>query len=159
MKCPHCGYIDSKVLDSRQMDEGSATRRRRLCEACDGRFTTYERIDMISFSVIKKNGEREPFDRDKLINGIMKSCHKRPVSTNQVEAIASVAERAIMASLSREIESVTIGKIVMDKLREIDEVAYVRFASVYKQFKDIETFMNELSEILKERDNETFDKH
>jgi len=152
MKCPHCGYIDSKVLDSRQMDDGSATRRRRLCEACDGRFTTYERIDTIAYSVVKKSGEREPFDRTKLVNNIMKSCHKRPISIDQVEAIAAVAEREVMASLSREIESGKIGEIVMDKLKEIDEVAYVRFASVYKQFKDIETFMAELSGILKERD-------
>ena len=159
MKCPHCHYMDSKVLDSRQMDDGSAIRRRRLCEACDGRFTTYERIDTIAFSVIKKSGDRELFDRTKLINGIMKSCHKRPVSVDQVESIAALAEREVMASLSREIESVKIGEIVMDKLRDIDEVAYVRFASVYKQFKDIETFMNELSGLLREKDNETFDKH
>ena len=152
MKCPHCGYIDSKVLDSRQMDDGSATRRRRLCEACDGRFTTYERIDTIAYSVVKKSGEREPFDRTKLVNNIMKSCHKRPISIDQVEAIAAVAEREVMASLSREIESGKIGEVVMDKLKEIDEVAYVRFASVYKQFKDIETFMTELSGILKERE-------
>jgi len=151
--------MDSKVLDSRQMDDGSAIRRRRLCEACDGRFTTYERIDTIAFSVIKKSGDRELFDRTKLINGIMKSCHKRPVSVDQVESIAALAEREVMASLSREIESVKIGEIVMDKLRDIDEVAYVRFASVYKQFKDIETFMNELSGLLREKDNETFDKH
>ncbi|MCL2565816.1 MAG: transcriptional regulator NrdR [Defluviitaleaceae bacterium] len=159
MKCPYCSYIDSKVLDSRQMDEGAAIRRRRLCEACDERFTTYERIDTIAFSVIKKNGEREYFDRAKLINGIMKSCHKRPISIEQIESIATLAEQQVMASLSREIESVKIGKIVMDKLRELDEVAYVRFASVYKQFKDIETFMKELSGLLKEKDNETFNQH
>jgi len=134
------------------MDDGSATRRRRLCEACDGRFTTYERIDTIAYSVVKKSGEREPFDRTKLVNNIMKSCHKRPISIDQVEAIAAVAEREVMASLSREIESGKIGEVVMDKLKEIDEVAYVRFASVYKQFKDIETFMTELSGILKERE-------
>ena len=156
MKCPYCSYIDSKVLDSRQMDEGAAIRRRRLCEACDERFTTYERIDTIAFSVIKKNGEREYFDRAKLINGIIKSCHKRPISIEQIESIATLAEQQVMASLSREIESVKIGEIVMDKLRELDEVAYVRFASVYKQFKDIETFMKELSGLLKEKDNETF---
>jgi len=141
------------------MDEGAAIRRRRLCEACDERFTTYERIDTIAFSVIKKNGEREYFDRAKLINGIMKSCHKRPISIEQIESIATLAEQQVMASLSREIESVKIGKIVMDKLRELDEVAYVRFASVYKQFKDIETFMKELSGLLKEKDNETFNQH
>lgn len=152
MKCPHCGYIDSKVLDSRQMDEGSATRRRRLCESCDGRFTTYERIDTIAYSVIKKSGDREPFDRAKLINNIMKSCHKRPISIDQVEAIAAAVEREVMASLSREMESHKIGEIVMDKLKEVDEVAYVRFASVYKQFRDIETFMTELSGILKDRE-------
>jgi len=135
------------------MDDGSATRRRRLCEACDGRFTTYERIDTIAYSVVKKSGEREPFDRAKLVNNIMKSCHKRPISIDQVEAIAAVAEREVMASLSREIDSGKIGEVVMDKLKEIDEVAYVRFASVYKQFKDIETFMAELSGILRERDN------
>ena len=156
MKCPYCSYIDSKVLDSRQMDEGTAIRRRRLCEACDERFTTYERIDTVAFSVIKKNGEREYFDRAKLINGIMKSCHKRPVSIEQIEAIATLAERQVTASLSREIESVKIGEIVMDKLRELDEVAYVRFASVYKHFKDIETFMKELSGLMKEKDDETF---
>jgi len=134
------------------MDEGSATRRRRLCESCDGRFTTYERIDTIAYSVIKKSGDREPFDRAKLINNIMKSCHKRPISIDQVEAIAAAVEREVMASLSREMESHKIGEIVMDKLKEVDEVAYVRFASVYKQFRDIETFMTELSGILKDRE-------
>jgi transcriptional repressor NrdR len=141
------------------MDEGSATRRRRLCEACSERFTTYERIDTVAVSVIKKSGEREPFDRAKLVNGIMKSCHKRPVSIEQAEAIAALAEREFLSSLSREVESVKIGELVMDKLKEIDEVAYVRFASVYKQFKDIETFMAELSGILKERDNETLNRN
>ena len=148
MKCLYCDNMESKVLDSRQMEGGRAIRRRRLCEACDGRFTTYERVDTIAFSVIKKNGEREYFDRAKLINGIMKSCHKRPISQDQVEAIAALAEQEVMASLTREIESVKIGQIVMERLREIDEVAYVRFASVYKQFKDIETFMKELSGLL-----------
>jgi len=143
--------MESKVLDSRQMEGGSAIRRRRLCEACDERFTTYERIDTIAFSVIKKNGEHEYFDRAKLINGIMKSCHKRPISIDQIEGIATKAEQEAMASLTREIESVKIGQIVMEALREIDEVAYVRFASVYKQFKDIETFMKELSGLLDER--------
>ena len=152
MKCPYCGFIDSKVIDSRQMDAGAAIRRRRLCEQCGGRFTTYERIDTIAFSVIKKNGEREPFDRAKLINGIVKSCHKRPVSMEQMEEIASTVEQMVMNSLTKEVESNEIGELIMDKLKEIDEVAYVRYASVYKQFKDIDTFMNELSGLLKKKE-------
>ncbi|WP_250230070.1 transcriptional regulator NrdR [Anaeropeptidivorans aminofermentans] len=153
MKCPFCGSIDSKVVDSRAMEDGKAIRRRRQCESCGERFTTYERIDIIPVAVIKRNGERESFDRSKLLNGIIKSCNKRPISMEEMEKIADYVEGSVLNSLNKEIESNKIGEMVMDKLKEVDEVAYVRFASVYKKFKDIDTFMEELSKLLREKNN------
>lgn len=151
LKCPFCGFVDTKVIDSRGQDDNSAIRRRRACEGCGKRFTTYERIDMIPMTVIKRNGTREIFDKNKLLGGIMKSCNKRPVSVTQMEAIVDEIETAVMNTMEKEIESKEIGNMVMDKLKDIDEVAYVRFASVYRQFTDLNTFMEELSKMLKEK--------
>jgi transcriptional repressor NrdR len=142
---------NTKVIDSRTMDEGSAIRRRRQCEACSERFTTYERVDMIPLTVVKRDRTREGFDRSKVLDGIIKSCNKRSISVKEMEDIVTQIESAISNSLAREIESCEIGDMVMDKLREIDEVAYVRFASVYKRFTDIDTFMAELSELLHDK--------
>ena len=155
MKCPFCNNDDTKVIDSRSQDENSAIRRRRLCEKCGKRFTTYERIDTIPMTVIKNNGTRETFDKNKLISGIMKSCNKRPITAKQISDIADDIENAVMSSMDKEIESKEIGSMVMDRLKKIDEVAYVRFASVYRQFKDINTFMEELAKMLNEKDKET----
>lgn len=153
MKCPFCGNIDTKVIDTRTMEDNSAIRRRRYCEKCSERFTTYERIDTIPLAVIKSNDTRETFDRNKLLKGIMMSCNKRPVSMEQMESIAKDIENAILNSMKKEIDSKEIGEMVMDRLKSVDEVAYVRFASVYRQFKDIDSFMNELGKLLKERKN------
>ncbi len=151
MKCPFCNFEDTKVIDSRSQDDNSTIRRRRLCESCGKRFTTYERIDTIPITVIKNNGTREIFDKNKLMGGIMKSCNKRPVSVNQIEAICDDIENTIMSGTDKEIESKDLGNMVMDRLKEVDEVAYVRFASVYRQFKDINTFMAELAKLLNEK--------
>ncbi len=151
MKCPFCNYEDTKVIDSRSQDDNSTIRRRRLCENCGKRFTTYERIDTIPMTVIKRNGNREMFDKAKLLGGIMKSCNKRPITVKQMEEIVDDIENAIMSSMEKEIASEEIGTMVMDRLKEIDEVAYVRFASVYRQFKDINTFMEELGKLLQEK--------
>ena len=148
MKCPYCQYEDTKVIDSRTMDDNSAIRRRRLCEKCDERFTTYERVETVLPVVVKRNGSREPFDREKALGGIVKSCNKRRVSMGQMEAIVSEIENAAFSAPTREIDSEQIGDMVMAALRKIDEVAYVRFASVYKQFKDVDTFMSEISKLL-----------
>jgi len=153
MKCPFCSNSDTKVIDSRSQDENSTIRRRRLCEKCGKRFTTYERIDTIPMTVIKNNGTRETFDKNKLISGIMKSCNKRPITAKQISDIADDIENAVLSSMDKEIESKEIGSMVMDRLKNIDEVAYVRFASVYRQFKDINTFMEELTNMLNEKDN------
>ena len=151
MKCPFCNYNDTKVIDSRGQDENSVIRRRRLCESCGKRFTTYERIDMIPITVIKRDGTREIFDKNKMIGGIMKSCNKRPVTVPQIEALVDDIENALMGSGDREVESKALGNMVMDRLKELDEVAYVRFASVYRQFKDINTFIDELEKLLVEK--------
>lgn len=150
MKCPFCGYEESKVIDSRSIEEGSAIRRRRECIKCTKRFTSYEKIETIPIIVIKKDSSREIFNREKIINGLMKACEKRPVSLEAMEGIADSIENFIYNSLEKEITSEKIGEMVMEKLRKLDEVAYVRFASVYRQFKDINTFMTELNKILKE---------
>lgn len=152
MKCPFCNNIDTKVIDTRTMDDNSVIRRRRMCENCGERFTTYERIDTIPLTVIKANDTRETFDRTKILKGIMRSCNKRPVSVEQMELIVKDIENAINNSIKKEIESKEIGRMVMDRLKNIDEVAYVRFASVYRQFKDIDSFMDELAKMLKERE-------
>ncbi|HIW48547.1 MAG TPA: transcriptional regulator NrdR [Firmicutes bacterium] len=152
MKCPFCGHGDTRVIDSRAQDENTSIRRRRQCDKCGKRFTTYERVDTIPMTVIKNDGTREIFDRSKLVNGILKSCNKRPISMKQIEGIADEVENAVMTTLDKEIQSKQIGKLVMDRLKDIDEVAYVRFASVYRQFKDINTFMEELAKLQAEKD-------
>ena len=154
MKCPFCNYEDTKVIDSRSQDDNTTIRRRRYCEKCGKRFTTYERIDTIPMTVIKSNGTRETFDKNKLISGIMKSCNKRPITAKQIQEIADDVENAVMSSMDKEIESKEIGSMVMDRLKDIDEVAYVRFASVYRQFKDINTLMDELNKIMNEKKKE-----
>ncbi len=151
MKCPFCNYADTKVIDSRSQDENSVIRRRRLCENCGKRFTTYERIDMIPITVIKRDGTREIFDKNKLMGGIMKSCNKRPVTAKQIENLVDDIENTLMGSGEREVESKVVGNMVMDRLKDLDEVAYVRFASVYRQFKDINTFIDELEKLLSEK--------
>ena len=150
MKCPYCGSENLKVVDSRSADDGSI-RRRRQCEECKKRFTTYEKIETLPLMVIKKDDSREFFDRDKLINRIMRATYKRPVSPEQIEAIADDIENTALNSFDREISSRDIGERVMEKLKDLDEVAYVRFASVYRQFRDINTFMEELKKLLKEK--------
>jgi len=151
VKCPFCNNDDTKVIDSRSQDDNATIRRRRLCDNCGKRFTTYERIDTIPMTVIKNNGTRETFDKTKLLGGIMKSCNKRPITVRQMEEIADDVENAVMSSMEKEIVSKDIGTMVMDRLKVIDEIAYVRFASVYRQFKDINTFMNELAKMLSEK--------
>ena len=148
MKCPYCSFYDSKVIETRTVDENNSIRRRRECLQCQQRFTTYEKIENIALIVIKKDGTREEFDREKLLSGIMRACQKRPVSADQQEGIVNEIEQHFLNSLEREIPSTEIGEMVMKKLKEIDEVSYVRFASVYRQFKDINTFMSELKKLL-----------
>ena len=151
MKCPFCSYEESKVIDSRPTDEGERIRRRRECLNCQKRFTTYEIIESLPIVVIKKDKSREVFNRDKLINGMLKACEKRPVSVNDIERSVSDIETVLQNSLDREVTSEHIGELVMDKLKGLDEVAYVRFASVYRQFKDISTFMDELNKLLTDK--------
>ncbi len=148
MKCPFCGYEESKVIDSRPTDEGERIRRRRECLQCGKRFTTYEMIESLPIIVIKKDGSRETFDRQKLLTGMLRACEKRPVSIEMLDHAISDIETVIQNSLDREVSSDKIGELVMEKLKGIDEVAYVRFASVYRQFKDINTFMAELNKLL-----------
>ena len=148
MKCPYCAYDESKVIDSRPTDEGEKIRRRRECLKCGKRFTTYEMIESLPVIVIKRDRSREQFDRTKLMNGMLRACEKRPVSIDVLERAIDEIEANIQNSLDREVTSEKIGELAMDKLKEIDEVAYVRFASVYRQFKDISTFMGELEKLL-----------
>lgn len=151
MKCPFCGFEESKVIDSRPTDEGERIRRRRECVKCGKRFTTYEVIETVPVIVVKKDKSRESFDRTKLFNGILRACEKRPVSIETIDNMVDSIETALQNSLDREVTSVHIGEMVMDKLKETDEVAYVRFASVYRQFRDINTFMDELAKLLSEK--------
>lgn len=151
MKCPFCGYTDSKVVDSRPTDEGFSIRRRRECLKCFKRFTTYETVERIPLILVKRDGSRQAYDRQKLLNGLLKACEKRPVSMPQLEQIADNVECKLFSSFDSEVSSKYIGEIVMEELRHVDEVAYVRFASVYHQFKDINTFMEELSTLLKDK--------
>ncbi|MDI9440661.1 MAG: transcriptional regulator NrdR [Firmicutes bacterium] len=155
MRCPFCLHLDSKVLDSRQTEEGASIRRRRECMACHKRFTTYERLDEIPFMVIKKDGRREPFSRTKILNGMVRACEKRPISIETLEEAVSDIEGQVRSRLDREISSESIGELVMDKLRELDDVAYVRFASVYRQFKDIDRFIEELQQLRKDSERST----
>lgn len=150
MKCPYCSFYDSKVVDSRPTDEGQAIRRRRECNECNKRFTTYEKVEQVPIIIVKKDGNRESYNRNKILNGIIKSCEKRPVSIEDIEGVVDEIELELSNSLEKEITSVYIGEMVMNKLKDIDEVAYVRFASVYRQFKDINTFMEELKKLLGE---------
>lgn len=147
LECPICGYTESKVIDSRPSEEGSSIRRRRECLSCQNRFTTYEKIETLPLLVVKKDKTRELFDKNKLLSGIIKACHKRPVTMEQMEEVASDIEAELQNSLSKEISSQSIGVLVMDKLKSLDPVAYVRFASVYREFKDLDTFMRELEEL------------
>ncbi len=151
MKCTFCGFEESKVIDSRPTDEGERIRRRRECVKCGKRFTTYEVIETVPVIVVKKDKSRESFDRTKLFNGILRACEKRPVSIETIDNMVDSIEAALQNSLDREVTSVHIGEMVMDKLKETDEVAYVRFASVYRQFRDINTFMDELAKLLSEK--------
>ena len=148
MKCPFCSFEESKVIDSRPTDEGERIRRRRECLQCQKRFTTYEIIESLPIIVIKKDKSREVFNRDKLLNGLLRACEKRPVSLEKLENVIDEIELVLQNSLDREVSSDKIGELVMDKLKDVDEVAYVRFASVYRQFKDIGTFMSELNKLL-----------
>ena len=148
MKCPYCGYKEDKVVDSRATAEDSAIRRRRECLKCGKRFTTYEYIEKVSLMVIKKDGRREGFDHKKILSGVIRACEKRPVSMDKMEEIVTQVERAIQKKSDREISSSKIGELVMEKLKQLDDVAYVRFASVYRQFKDVGQFMVELKDIL-----------
>ena len=148
MRCLYCGNLESKVVDSRSTDDGTAIRRRRECLNCGRRFTTYEKIDSVPIIVVKKDGSRQPYDREKLQRGIMNACASRPVSIDMVDHMLDEIETTVHNSLEREVSSVKIGEMVMDRLRKIDEVSYVRFASVYKQFKDIDTFKAELEKLV-----------
>jgi transcriptional repressor NrdR len=151
MKCPFCGFEESKVIDSRSTDDGDRIRRRRECLNCQKRFTTYEIIENLPLVVIKKDKSRQTFDRQKLLNGMLRACEKRPVSIVELEKAADDIEACLQNSLDREVSSQKIGELTMDKLKLIDEVAYVRFASVYRQFRDINTFMDELNKLLHEK--------
>ena len=153
MKCPYCGFKESKVVDSRPAEEGNSIRRRRECLSCSKRFTTYETVESLPMVVVKRDGSRQTFDRRKLVNGMLRACEKRPVSVAQLENLGEEIEQELQNSLEREISTEHVGELVMDKLKGVDEVAYVRFASVYRQFKDINTFMRELNKLLDE------DKH
>lgn len=148
MKCPFCGFHDSKVIDSRPADDGATIRRRRECLDCQKRFTTYEIIERMPLAVIKRDGSRQSFDKIKLINGMLRACEKRPITMAQIEVIADDIEQELRGNLESEINSDQIGEMVMDRLKTLDEVAYVRFASVYRSFKDINTFMDELTKLL-----------
>ena len=151
MKCPYCGHLESKVVDSRPSDEGASIRRRRECLECHRRCTTYETMESLPLMVVKKDGSRQSFDKSKLLNGMIRACEKRPVSFSTLESIANEIEQTLQNEMDREIPSARIGELVMDRLKKVDEVAYVRFASVYRQFKDISTFMAELNKLLEEK--------
>ena len=152
MKCPYCGFDESKVIDSRPADEGKSIRRRRECLSCEKRFTTYETVESLPMVVVKKKGSRQSFDRRKVFNGMLRACEKRPVPVAELERIAEEIEQNLQNSLEREISTERIGEEVMERLKKVDEVAYVRFASVYRQFKDIGTFMEELNKLLEHQE-------
>ena len=151
MKCPYCGYSESKVIDSRPADENASIRRRRECLSCGKRFTTYETVESLPMVVVKKDGSRQSFERSKVLGGMIRACEKRPVPLAELERIAAEIEQDLQNSMEREIPSERIGEKVMERLRKVDQVAYVRFASVYRQFKDIDTFMEELTKLLAEK--------
>ena len=149
MKCPFCGHLEDKVIDSRPAEDGSSIRRRHECLSCTSRFTTYEKVEVLPLLVIKKDGTREAYNQEKLLGGLMKACEKRPVSSEQLTSIVTYVENQIQNTAKREISTIEIGEMVMQQLKDIDEVAYVRFASVYRQFKDVNSFMEELQDMLK----------
>ena len=151
MKCPYCSGEHIKVIDSRPSEENNAIRRRRQCEACNKRFTTYETIESAPLIVVKKDETREPYSREKIMSGVLKSCNKRPISMADIESMLNSIENTLHNSMEKEIQSSYIGELVMDKLKDMDEVAYVRFASIYREFRDINSFMDELKKILKEK--------
>ena len=151
MKCPYCGYQESKVVDSRHSDDGVSIRRRRECLSCQKRFTTYETVESLPIVVVKKDNSRQAFDRNKILNGMVRACEKRPVSMADLEAAPQEIEQIIQNSLEREVSTEKIGELVMERLKPLDEVSYVRFTSVYRQFKDINSFMHELNKILEEK--------
>lgn len=151
MKCPFCDYDESKVVDSRPVEEGTMIRRRRECIRCAKRFTTYERIENIPLIVVKKGGQRVPFDKNKILNGMIKACEKRPVPIDNIQRVVDLMEKGLYQVEDKEVESSYIGERVMDALKDIDQVAYVRFASVYREFKDVESFMDELNRLMSER--------
>ena len=148
MRCPFCGKEDNRVIDSRPVEENNSIRRRRICDTCGRRFTTYEKVETIPLVVIKKDNNREPYDRSKIEGGILRACHKRPVSVEQITRLVDEVETEIFNREEKEIPSTVIGEILMDKIKDLDAVAYVRFASVYREFKDVNTFMNELKKML-----------
>lgn len=149
MKCPYCGWQEDKVIDSRSSQEGDAIRRRRECSKCQRRFTTYEHIEQVPLMVIKKDGRREPFDKKRILTGVIKACEKRPVSMDKIEIMVDEIERYLQKNYEKEVKSREIGELLMERLRDFDEVAYVRFASVYREFKDLSQFMKELKQLLK----------
>lgn len=152
MKCPFCGFLEDKVVDSREAKDGNSIRRRRECLECGRRFTSYERIDEIPYMIIKKDGRREVFDRHKIMNGLLRACEKRPISSVQLEDIVNSVEKQVQDSPDRELATVLVGKIIMRKLKTLDKVAYVRFASVYLEFEDVSEFMTELKDLVRSRD-------
>ncbi len=149
MKCPFCGHENTRVIDSRPADDNNSIRRRRICDECDKRFTTYEKVETIPLVVVKKDDNREPFDRSKIEAGVLRACHKRPISINKINQLIDEIETEIYSREEKEIPSQVIGEMVMEKLKELDMVAYVRFSSVYREFKDVNTFMDELKKVLK----------
>ena len=151
MNCPFCGHLEDKVVDSRESKEGDAIRRRRQCLACERRFTTYERIDEVPYMVIKKDGRREKFDRQKVLNGLLKACEKRPVSMARLSELVNQVEAKVTDSPDREIPTTDVGEFLMQHLRELDKIAYVRFASVYRDFQDEEAFFNELKNLMRNK--------
>ena len=151
MRCLFCGYSESRVIDSRSTEEGSSIRRRRECAKCGKRFTTYEKIESIPIVIVKKDESRQPFNRDKILNGVLRACEKRPVSMQEIEGLVDDVESKLYNSLEREVPSNIIGEMVMERLQSLDDVAYVRFASVYRQFKDLNTFMDELNRMMERK--------
>lgn len=151
MKCPFCGHENTRVIDSRPADENNSIRRRRVCDECEKRFTTYEKVETIPLIIIKKDNNREAYDRAKIEAGVLRACHKRPVSAQQITTLVDEVENEIFNREEREIPSGTIGELVMNKLKDLDAVAYVRFASVYREFKDVNTFMDELKSVLNDK--------
>ncbi|HEY0048288.1 MAG TPA: transcriptional regulator NrdR [Pyrinomonadaceae bacterium] len=159
MRCPFCGFLEDKVVDSRESKDGDSIRRRRECLECSRRFTSYERIDEIPYMVVKKDGRREPFARHKVMSGLLRACEKRPISAAQLESIVDAVEKTVQDSPDRELSTSEIGKVIMRRLKELDKVAYVRFASVYLEFEDVSEFMSELKDLVRSRDKAQTSRH